>query len=150
MDPLPQSGITRPKIGYSRLNCHLYGLGMTDTLHCLWCPTQLDTPKHLLLHCLRHHYYCVVFLQSMSLLYIHRKTLADLSRILAWLLVIKLAEIFLQTFNNPNEYNPNLHLLIAPQPARCIISQEKKRGIEKTVIPSSYCPNQQNTTNQNI
>ncbi|MPC54221.1 hypothetical protein E2C01_048129 [Portunus trituberculatus] len=33
---------------------------MTDSPHCPWCPTQPNTPEHLLLHCPRHrHSHCM-------------------------------------------------------------------------------------------
>ena len=70
--------MTRLRIGHTRLNAHLHRLGMTDTPHCPWCPTQPDTPEHLLLHCPHHHFHCVALLHSLSALRLHRPTLADL------------------------------------------------------------------------
>ena len=72
------TAITRLRIGHTRLNSHLHRLGMTDTPHCPWCPTQLDTPEHLLLHCPRHHSHRVTLLHSLSTLRLNRPTLAVL------------------------------------------------------------------------
>ncbi|MPC77225.1 hypothetical protein E2C01_071672 [Portunus trituberculatus] len=43
---------------------------MTNSPHCSWCPTQPDTPEHLLLHCPDHH--------SHPAFQPHRPTLTDL------------------------------------------------------------------------
>ncbi|KAG0718494.1 hypothetical protein GWK47_052348 [Chionoecetes opilio] len=79
---LPQraldTAVTRLRIGHTRLNAHLHKLGMTDDPHCPWCPTYLDTPKHLLLQCPRHHSHRTALLQSLSPLLLRRPTLADL------------------------------------------------------------------------
>ncbi len=74
------TAVTRLRIGHTRLNAHLHRLGMTDTPHCPWCgcPTQPDTPQHLLLHCPRHHSHRVALLHSLSALQPNRPTLADL------------------------------------------------------------------------
>ena len=72
------TAITRLRIGHTRLNAHRHRLGLTDTPHCPWCPTQLETPEHLLLHCPRHHSHRVALLHSLSLLHIRRPTLAVL------------------------------------------------------------------------
>ena len=72
------TAITRLRIGHTRLNAHLHRLGMTDSPHCPWCPTQLDTPEHLLLHCPRHHSHRVALFHSLSVLHLNRPTVADL------------------------------------------------------------------------
>ncbi|MPC35035.1 hypothetical protein E2C01_028444 [Portunus trituberculatus] len=69
------TSVTRLKIGHTRLNAHLHRLGMTDSTHCPWCPTQLDTLEHLLLHCPRHHSHHVALLHSLSTIHPHRPTL---------------------------------------------------------------------------
>ncbi|MPC23572.1 hypothetical protein E2C01_016628 [Portunus trituberculatus] len=66
------------RIGHTCLNAHLHRLGMTDSLHCSWCPTQPDTPEHLLLHCPRHHSHRVAILHSLSAIQPHRPILTDL------------------------------------------------------------------------
>lgn len=53
---------------------HLHRLGVADTSHCPWCPAQLDTREHLLLHCPWHYSHCVALLHSLSL-HIHRAKL---------------------------------------------------------------------------
>ncbi|MPC50535.1 hypothetical protein E2C01_044364 [Portunus trituberculatus] len=70
--------ITRLRIGHTRFNAHLHRLGMTDSLHCPWCPTQPDTPEHLLLHCSCHHPHRVAFLHSLSAIHPHKPTLTAL------------------------------------------------------------------------
>ena len=72
------TAITRLRIGHTRLNAHLHRLRLTDSPDCPWCPTQQDTPEHLLLHCPRHHSHRVMLLHSLSALHIHRPTVADL------------------------------------------------------------------------
>ncbi|KAG0718269.1 RNA-directed DNA polymerase from mobile element jockey [Chionoecetes opilio] len=71
------TAVTRLRIGHTRLNSHLHKLGMTEDPHCPWCPTQLDTPEHLL-HCPRHHSHRMALLQSLSPLLLRRPTLAEL------------------------------------------------------------------------
>ncbi|MPC43735.1 hypothetical protein E2C01_037387 [Portunus trituberculatus] len=41
---------------------------MTDSPHCPWCPTQPDTPEHLLLHCSRHLSHRAALLHSLPTL----------------------------------------------------------------------------------
>ncbi|XP_045105453.1 uncharacterized protein LOC123500965 [Portunus trituberculatus] len=72
------TAVTRLRTGHTRLNAHLHRLGMTDSPHCLWCPTHPDTPEHLLLHCPRHHSRRVAFLPSLSAIHPHRPTLTHL------------------------------------------------------------------------
>ncbi|MPC91463.1 hypothetical protein E2C01_086501 [Portunus trituberculatus] len=62
----------------SHETAHLHRLGMTDSPHCPWCPTQPDTPEHLLLHCPRQHSHRVALLHSLSGIHPHRPTLTDL------------------------------------------------------------------------
>ncbi|MPC70553.1 hypothetical protein E2C01_064805 [Portunus trituberculatus] len=50
---------------------------MTDSPHCPWCPTQPDTPEHLLLHCPHHHSHHVALLHSLSAIHPHRPTLTN-------------------------------------------------------------------------
>ncbi|MPC09249.1 hypothetical protein E2C01_001852 [Portunus trituberculatus] len=66
---------TRLRIGHTRLNAHL---GMTDSPHCPCCPTQPDTPEHLIVHCPRHHSHRVVLFHALSAIHPHRPTLTDL------------------------------------------------------------------------
>ncbi|XP_063843235.1 zinc finger protein 441-like [Scylla paramamosain] len=56
----------------------MHRLSLTDTPHCPWCPTQPDTPEHLLLHCPCHHSHCTALLHLLASLYIYRPSLADL------------------------------------------------------------------------
>ena len=97
------TAITRLRIGHTCLNSHLHRLGLTDTPHCPWCPTQLDTPEHLLLHCPRHHSHRVALLHSLASIHIHRPTLADLlggnSNPATASKAIKLTATFLQKTN---------------------------------------------------
>ncbi|MPC57753.1 hypothetical protein E2C01_051740 [Portunus trituberculatus] len=72
------TAVTRLRIGLTCLNAHLHRLGMTDSSHCPWCPTQPDTPEHLFLHCPRHHSHRVALLHSLSAIHPHRPTLTDL------------------------------------------------------------------------
>ncbi|MPC54104.1 hypothetical protein E2C01_048011 [Portunus trituberculatus] len=72
------TAVTRLRTGHTRLNAHLHRLGMTDSPHCPWCPTQPDTPEHLLLHCPHHHSHRVALLHSLSAIHPHRPTLTDL------------------------------------------------------------------------
>ena len=70
--------ITRLRIGHSRLRAHLHRLGLADNPYCPWCPTQLDTPEHVLLFCPRHHSHRVALMHSLNGLNIRRPTLAQL------------------------------------------------------------------------
>ena len=72
------TAVTRLRIGHTRLNNHLHRLGMVEDPHCPWCPTQPDTPEHLLLHCPRHHSHRTQLFHSLASLHIHRPTVADL------------------------------------------------------------------------
>ncbi|MPC54059.1 hypothetical protein E2C01_047966 [Portunus trituberculatus] len=57
-------------------NAHLHRLGMTNSPHCPWCPTQPDTLEHLLLHCPRHHSHRVALLHCA--IHPHKPTLTNL------------------------------------------------------------------------
>ena len=72
------TAVTRLRIGHTRLNHHLYRLRLAPDPFCPWCPNQLDTAEHLLLHCPRHHSHRTVLLQSLTALHIPRPTLSDL------------------------------------------------------------------------
>ncbi|MPC60174.1 hypothetical protein E2C01_054212 [Portunus trituberculatus] len=72
------TAVTRLQIGHTRLNAHLHRLGMTDSPHCPWFPTEPDTQEHLLLHCPRHHSHHVALLHSLSAHQPHRPTMTDL------------------------------------------------------------------------
>ncbi|XP_050687813.1 uncharacterized protein LOC126981137 [Eriocheir sinensis] len=72
------TAITRLRIGHTRLNAHLHRLNIVQDPHCPWCPTQPDTPEHLLLHCPRFHSLRTTLKASLTSLRIHRPTLEDL------------------------------------------------------------------------
>ncbi|XP_050706946.1 uncharacterized protein LOC126992319 [Eriocheir sinensis] len=71
------TAITRLRIGHTCLNAHLHRLNMVQDPHCPWCPTQPDTPEHLL-HCPRFHSLRTNLKASLTRLHIHRPTLEDL------------------------------------------------------------------------
>ncbi|MPC35347.1 hypothetical protein E2C01_028769 [Portunus trituberculatus] len=68
---LLDTAVTRLKIGLSYLNAHMHKLGLMDIPHCLWCPTQPDTPRHLLLHYPCHHSHHTALPHSLASLHIH-------------------------------------------------------------------------------
>ncbi|MPC60926.1 hypothetical protein E2C01_054986 [Portunus trituberculatus] len=53
-------------------------MGIIDSPHCPWCPTQPDTPEYLLLHCPCHYSHCVALIHSLSAIHPNRPTLTDL------------------------------------------------------------------------
>ncbi|MPC15440.1 hypothetical protein E2C01_008232 [Portunus trituberculatus] len=60
----------------------MHRLGMSASPHCLWCPTQPDTPEHLLLlycphHHSCHHSQCVALLHSLTALQPHTPNLTS-------------------------------------------------------------------------
>ncbi|MPC70353.1 hypothetical protein E2C01_064597 [Portunus trituberculatus] len=50
---------------------------MIDSPQCPWCPTQPDTPEHLVLHWPCHHSHHVALLHSLTALQPHRPTMTD-------------------------------------------------------------------------
>lgn len=68
------TAITRLRIGYTRLNAHLHRLNMVQDRHCPWCPTQPDTPEHLL-HSPRFLSLRNNLIASLTRLHTHRLTL---------------------------------------------------------------------------
>ena len=49
---------------------------MTEDPHCPWCPTQPDTPEHLL-HCPRHYSHRMALFHSLSSLHLRKPTITD-------------------------------------------------------------------------
>ncbi|MPC49656.1 hypothetical protein E2C01_043466 [Portunus trituberculatus] len=72
------TAVTRLRIGHTSLNAHIHKLTMSNSPHCHWCPTQPDTPEHLLLHCSHHPQHHVALLHSLSTFQLYRLTLTDL------------------------------------------------------------------------